>query len=46
MNALGTFPSKPNTVKKRVRKVASEVKGISSEVEIEYIRQKGLKCDK
>ena len=28
VNALGTFPSKPSTIRKRVRKVISEVKGI------------------
>jgi hypothetical protein len=27
LNALGTFPSKPSTFRKRVRKVMSEVKG-------------------
>jgi hypothetical protein len=46
MNALGTFHSKPNTYRKRVRKVISEVKGIQSEEEIEYFQENGLKCDK
>jgi hypothetical protein len=32
MNALGTFPSKPSTFRKRVRKVMSEVKWREFEV--------------
>jgi hypothetical protein len=46
MNALGTFPSKLSSFGKRVRKAVSEVKGILSEDEIEYIQEKGLECDK
>ena len=46
MNALGTFPFKLSTYRKRVRKVISEVKGIQSEDEIDYFHEKGLKCGK
>jgi len=48
MNALGTFPSKPRTFRKRVRKVISEMKWREfwSEEEIRYIQEKGLECDK
>jgi hypothetical protein len=38
MNALGTFPSKLSTFRKRVRKVISEVKGFQSKEEIKYIK--------
>ena len=47
INTLGTFPSKPITFRKRVRKVISKVKWSEvnrSEEEIEYIEEKGLKC--
>jgi len=46
MNALGTFPFKLSTFRKRVRKVISEVKGIRREEEIEYFHEKGLKFGK
>jgi len=46
MNALGTFPFKLSTFRKRVRKVISEVKGIRCEEEIEYFHEKGLKFGK
>jgi len=46
MNALGTFPFKQGSFRKKVRKVISEVKGIQSEEEIDYFHEKGLKCGK
>jgi len=43
MNALGTFPIKQSTFKKRIRKAVSEAKGIRREEKIENIQEKGRK---
>jgi hypothetical protein len=46
INSLKTFPSKPITFRKSIRKVISELNVIRSEEEIEYFQEKGLKCYK
>jgi len=46
IRSLKTFPSKPVTFRKSNRKVISEVKGFLSAEEIEYLQEKGMKCEK